>query len=354
MHHSTANPSAYTSVGSSQSARRQSLRNSIVKVKEMPQQDFYTKRLSKIKDIFQKTGHDINAVLCETDLLELLDSFGKAPFDRDVALQLFERIPFTQDPGHPGERFYSLQDFVDTHITAEYLLLMQADETESELNKVNHQLQHIKGTWNSQQSDPYAAEELNSLQVDIEEIACDDPHYTPAKGNPFSVIVVFNQYKYETDEVEANGQDFNLHFHRSFHLKVKNPQETIKILLRDFDQYSSNPEYRELKCTLLLDRFEDQEVHNEWFYLYDSENRVTKFKVHAKIQWQYSNSSVYQEAVHTLNEVQVKLLDNKEAIESSLKALVRPFLKAAASPNRNRMSASLPTKNNEMRSSNYM
>lgn len=308
----------------------QSLKKSVVKVKEMTQNEFYMKRLSKMQDILHQKGYDLNIVLSEEELINLVDSLGKEPFDREIAAQLFEKIPVSENPQNPQERFYALQDFVDTHIKAEYLLILQAEETENELNKVYAQIDAIKQELHMLEHDPLALENSNSLKVEIFEVICEDPNYIVPQGGSFSALVVFNNYKYETDEEIAQGEELNLKFNRAFHLKVNNPQETIKILLRDYQSYANDPNYKDLKCTLTLDRFEDQEDHNEWFNLYDQNNKPTKFKVHAAIHWQFAKASIHQETLKTLVELEDKLNENKDNIELSLKALVQPFAKASA------------------------
>lgn len=309
----------------------QSMKKSIGKVKQMTQQDFYLKRYNKIREILSHYGVDVNLVLPEEDLLNLLDSLGKATFDREIAAQLLERMPISQNPNYPSKKFYGLQDFIDTHIKAEYLLLLQLDETENELNSIYPQITQLKNQVQIIAKDPIATEGSNSLQVDIDGVTSDDPNFRPEKGSVYSVIVVFDRYKYETDEVRTDGKGFNLAFNRTFHLKATSPQETIKILLRDFKRYSSgDPTYTDLKCTLTLEKFEDQEIHSEWFYLYDQYNNLTKFKVHATIHWQLNNLSTQEEMLNTLVALEEKLNENKESIDISLKALVYPFAKANA------------------------
>jgi len=307
-----------------------SMKRSIVKIKEMTQEEFYHKRLSKLKQILNHRGYDLNIVLTEDELIAVLDSMGTEPFDREIASQLFEQIPVSEDPNHPNERFYVLQDFIDTHIKAEYLLLLQADETEGEINQINSQIAYTREELRTQSQNPLAKGTTDSLLVEIFEAACDDPEYQPELGARFSVIVLFDRYKYETEEAAVEDSPFFLSFNRDFHLKVRNPQESIKILLRDFHKYSTEPDYKELKCTLTLDRFEDQQLHEDWFHLYDQNNNLTPFKIHAAIQWKYEKVSIPEGTLETLMELQGKLNENKQSIESSLKALVRPFVKANA------------------------
>lgn len=322
-------PTSQSNVGSS-SNLGQSMKRSIVKIKEMTQQEFYVKRLSKVQQIFSQKGYNLNLVLSEEELIGILDTIGNEPFDREIAAQLLEQVPVSEDPNHPGERFYVLQDFIDTHIKAEYLLLLQADETESEIQQINSQVAYTREELRAQSQNSVVKGSTNSLYVEIFEAACDDQGYQPDFGSRFSVIVLFDRYKYETDEAVVEESPFFLTFNRDFHLKVKNPQESIKILLRDFHRYSTEPDYRELKCTLTLDRFEDQQLHEDWFYLYDQNNNLTPFKIHATIQWKYERTAIPEGTLETLTELQAKLNENKQSIESSLKALVRPFVKANA------------------------
>ena len=310
----------------------QSMKRSIVKVREMSQQEFYNKRFSKMRDILLQRGLELNLVLSEEELLNFLDSLANEQFDRELAQQLFEQIPATGNPNYPDHKFYALQDFIDTHIKAEYLLLLQADETENELARCTSQIDYLGHQLQAQfATNPAAKSDVNSLQIMIYEVVSDDLEYSAPKGSTYSVLVVFNRYKYETDELALSHKEFFLPFNRDFNLKVTDSQESIKILLRDFKQYSSDPNYKDLKCTLTLDRFEDQQVHDEYYYLYDQNNNLTPFKVHAAIQWKHTETNAQQETLETLLDLQGKLADNKESIEASLKALVRPFAKASGS-----------------------
>ena len=305
------------------------LKKSIGKVKETSYDDFYRKRLSKISEIFQFKGYDLTSVLSQDELMELMDTIGKEPFDRDISGQLFEQVPISNDLPTSNQPLYTINDFADTHIKAEYLMILQAEETESELNKVYQQIDRVKGELHAIHNDPKPEEGYNSLLVDILEAGCDDENYRPENGQTFSVLVIYDYYKYETDEVPAKDSELNLKFHRTLHLKVKSPQETIRILLRDFKKYRGDQNYKDLKCTLTLDRFEDQLYHDEWFYLYDQNNQITNFRVRAAIQWQYRDAATYEEALRVLVELEEKLNENKETIEACLRALVRPFANAS-------------------------
>jgi len=310
----------------------QSMKRSIIKVREMSQQEFYNKRFAKMREIFVQRGLDLNLVLPEEDILGFLDSLANEQFDREIAAQLLEQIPATGNPNYPDHKFYAIQDFIDTHIKAEYLLLLQADETENELVRCNAQIDYLGHQLQAQYaSNPAAKTDVNSLQIEIFEVVSDDQGYTAPKGSTYSVLVVFDRYKYETEELALSHNEFFLPFNRDFHLKVTDSQESIKILLRDFKKYSSDPNYKDLKCTLTLDRFEDQQVHDDYFFLYDQNNNLTPLKVHASIQWKHTETNAQQETLETLIDLQGKLVDNKESIEASLKALVRPFAKASVS-----------------------
>ena len=304
------------------------LRKSLRKIKEKSHQDFYNNRIAKAKNIFMQQGYSLEAPVTESEILELLDTLGKRPFDREVAAQLFEKIPMQENEEDEGEQTFCLQEFIDTHIKAEYLLLLQADEIEGELNEVDAKIEALKEEYEKAVKRNEVVIETNSLQVDIVEVVCDEERYEPEVGSVFSVLLVVDNYKYETEGALIETAKFNPKFNRSFHIRLQSPEELVKILLRDQYRFSEDENYSDLSCTINLGSYRDQVKHVTWLTLYNKFGQSTKFKVNVVIQWQFSKIAHYEDKLIELEQVEERLIGEKEHVRLSLKELVAPFAHA--------------------------
>jgi len=311
----------------SNSSPENPLRKSLRNIKEKSHQDFYNNRINKTKNIFMQYGYAPEALLTESELFELLDMLGKGPFNREVAAQLFEKIPKQESSGSV-EGVLRLQDFIDTHIKAEYLLLLQADEIEGELDELDLKIEALKDEYEEAIKTNEAAIETNSLQIDIVEAVCDEESYEPEMGSVFSVLLVVDKYKYETDEAIIETPKFNPKFKRSFHIRLNDLEELIKIRLRDQIRFGEDENYSDLTCTINLNSYRDQIKHVTWLTLYNAFGQPTKFKVHAVIQWHFSKLAHYEDKLLELEQIEGKLLAEKEHVRQSLKGLVDPFAHA--------------------------
>jgi len=313
---SSSRTSSQSQLTSSPSGRPS--KKSIKNVREKSHQEFYQNRIAKLTNIFKNEGYTLDALVTEEELLNILDTMGKEPFNREIASQLFEKIP--KNPRSSAKNFV-LQDFVDTHIKAEYLLLMQAEGIETELNQTYEEIENIKKTHKTSLNNI----ETNTLRIDMIEAICDEPQYEAEIGSIFSIILIAGGFKYESEEVVIEEKKFNPIFNHSFHLRLDNPDEKIEILLRDQKRYTSDPNYNDLKCTISLNSYKDQLKHVTWLDLYNFYRQPTKFKVHFDVQWQFSKQGFLEEKIAEIQQLQEKLKDEKEYVETSLRTLVHPF-----------------------------
>ena len=289
-------------------------KKSIKNVREKSHQDFYQNRITKLTNIFKNEGYMLDALVTQEELLNILDTMGKEPFNREIASQLLEKVP-------KKAKNFVLQEFVETHIKAEYLLLMQAEEIETELNQTYEEIENINKTHKTALN----ANDTNTLRIDMIEAICDEPQYEAEIGSVFSIILIAGGFKYESEEVVIEEKKFNPIFNHSFHLRLDNPDEKIEILLRDQKRYTSDPNYNDLKCTIGLSSYKDQLKHVTWLDLYNFYRQPTKFKVHFDVQWQFSKQGFLEEKIAEIQQLQEKLKDEKEYIETSLRTLVHPF-----------------------------
>ena len=323
-----SNPLQLKNVGPTVSNPEDPLRKSLRSIKKKSHQDFYNNRIAKAKNIFLQHGYTVEAQITESELLELLDTLGKRPFDREVAAQLFEKIPMQGNEEDEDDRTFLLQDFIETHIKAEYLLLLQADEIEGELDEVDVKIEALKEEYEKAVKNNEAVIETNSLQVDIVEVVCDEERYEPEVGSMFSVLLVVDNYKYETEGVVIETAKFNPKFNRSFHIRLQSPEELVKIRLRDQIRYSEDENYSDLSCTINLGSYRDQIKHVTWLTLYNHLGQPTKLKVNVVIQWQFSKIAHYEDKLIELEQVEERLVGEKEHVRLSLKGLVAPFAHA--------------------------
>lgn len=319
--------SAQTNVSASPN---NSIKKSLRNIREKSHQEFYNNRASKLGSIFTQNGFDLDGLVTEDELLTFLDTLGKEPFNREIAAQLFEKLPFHESGDSGDFRRFILRDFIDTHIKAEYLLLIRAEEIEGEMDTVYNQIEGLRDQFLEVAKKSEARVENNTLQVDIVEVVCDDEDYEAEVGSVFSVVVLVGNYKYETDEIVIEQPEFNPKFNWTFHFKFDTPDEKMQILLRDQNRFATDDDYNDLKCTINLKNYKDQIKHVTWLTLYNAYQQPTKFKVHLDIQWQFSKLAFHEEKFGELQVLEEKLNDEKEYIETSIKLLVHPFAFASS------------------------
>jgi hypothetical protein len=139
------------------------------------------------------------------------------------------------------------------------------------------------------------------------------------------VIIICDNYKYETDEIVLNKADTRLNFNHTFHIRVGSFDQAFKLLLRDQKQYSENEDYKEWVCNGTLSKFQDSKTHELWFDLLDSNGKNTGARIHLKLSFAFSRTSFFEEAIKKLMRIENKLIENRNNIEFSLKQLVYPF-----------------------------
>jgi len=295
------------------------------KTKENYHQEFYYSRFMKLTSIFINEGHKLDSHISEDGLLTILDSLGKEMFDREIAEHLFEKIPFEEDSHASDERYFVLKDFIETYIKAEYLLILQEQEIKAELSEIYQQIETIKTEYKTTLQDSELSNQTNCLQIDVIEAVCDEDLYEAEIGSSFNVVLIIDGYKYETEEITIETTNFNPIFNRSFHLRLKNPDEKLQILLRDQSRYVNDPSYSDLKCTISLGNYKDQVSHVTWLEMYNFMGEPTRFKVNLVIQWQPSKIAHYEEKLDELGVLEEKARNEKEFVEESLKVLGRIY-----------------------------
>ena len=76
------------------------------------------------------------------------------------------------------------------------------------------------------------------MQVKVIEAVCDDDNFRINPGTSFSVIVLCDNYKYETEEVVCETELFNPEFNHTFHIKITGPDDKVKVILRDNTRFA--------------------------------------------------------------------------------------------------------------------
>jgi hypothetical protein len=288
--------------------------------------EFYNKRIPKIQALFAQNQISLDEYLPEREILGFLDYLGDNEFDRDVAAQLFEKLPSYPDQANPSDPLYNVQEFVETHIKAEYLLLQQVNEIEGELQKTYAEIDVIKRQYDDQMAGRSASGESN-LNLDVLEAVCEDERFTARKGDKYTVVLISKPYKYETDEVACGSAKFNLSFNYQFHIRLAGDQDHCVLLLRNNDARARDANYNDLTCELSLEHLAAT-PNNEtvWFTCNDVAGNPTAFKVSARVECSISKFSFLEDHLKNLLQLEQQLNESKENVEQTLRALVHPFV----------------------------
>lgn len=320
-------PSTKTSSGSPSHNLKKSRRN----LREKSHQEFYNNRVSKLTNIFSQQGFALDQLVTEEEILKALDSIGKEQYNRELATQLFEKIPSQGNARGSEKRKFLLQDFVDTHIKAEYFLLLHAEEVEDELEEIYNKVAIAKDELQDALNRPQEPVQTDSLRIDVVEVVCEDKEYEADIGSIFSVILVVGDYKYETQEVMIEDAFFNPQFDWNFHFKVKDPDATtVKVFLRDQKRHGHDENYSDLKCVFDLKNFMQKTTYDTYMALCNHFDQQTQFKVHVVLKWPPTRAETCENKINEYQEKEQKFLEEKEYIENSIKKLVHPFALAAA------------------------
>ena len=316
-----------TGSGSPSHTLKKSRRN----LREKSHQEFYNNRISKLTNIFSQQGYTLDQLVTEEEILKVLDSIGKEQYNRELATQLFEKIPSQGGARSSEKRKFVLQDFVDTHIKAEYFLLLHAEEVEDELEEIYNKVAIAKDELQAALNRPEEAVQTDSLRIDVVEVVCEDREYEADIGSVFSVILVVGDYKYETQEVVIEDTVFNPQFDWNFHFKLKDPDTTtVKVFLRDQKRHGRDENYSDLKCTFDLKNFMNKTTYDTYMALCNHFDQQTQFKVHLVLKWPPTRVETCENKIIEYQEKEQKVLEEKEYIENSIKKLVHPFACAAA------------------------
>ena len=163
------------------------------------------------------------------------------------------------------------------------------------------------------------------MQVKVIEAVCDDDNFRINPGTSFSVIVLCDNYKYETEEVVCETELFNPEFNHTFHIKITGPDDKVKVILRDNTRFAQDPSYKDYRCTIDLDGYQDLKTHDTWFDIYDGMGRPTKLKIHASIKCNFSRLAYFEENLRDLLEQEEELTILSEELEENLRKLIHPF-----------------------------
>lgn len=294
----------------------------IPKAREMNLKEFYEKRMIKIRELFKSKHLSLDQYLTKDDILNFLDNLGGKPFNREVAEQLMEKLTSYPNPNKPTQLMYSLQEFVDTHVKAEYLLLVQVEDLAAELEQIAGEIKHFQKQYEKSKN----SDEKSSLQITIMDAFYDDEEgYEVAPGTGYSVIVLCDNYKYETEEYIMKDDFFEPVWDHTFHIRVSGPDQKIRILLRDSRRFATEDNYKDLKCTISLESYQDLKEHETVLDLYDGNGQPTRFKIRANIVCSFAESNYLEGNLKELLELEEQVTQNKAEIEGSLRDLVYPF-----------------------------
>jgi len=302
-----------------------SLRRSVQKVKEMTQRDFFNKRYSKVKEFLGYQKIDINQYLSEREILNFLDTLGRETFNREIAKQLFDKIPSRPNPYSANEKIYNVSDFMEAHIRAEYLLLLQAEETEKELDKIYSQIEQLKLQYQELLMNPQIAGESSSLHLEVLEVTSENKQNILPPGSSYSVIILCDNYKYETEEIKLAPNQQTIAFNHAFHIRVSSSDQTFKMMLRDHTRKRLDRDYKDLTCVVSLSKYQDSKKHDVWLTLSDANGNPSQVRVHINLSYAFSKTSFFEETIKRLMKIEERLLENRNNIEYSLRELVYPF-----------------------------
>lgn len=305
----------------------------IVEDSGLSEEEFYESRIQAITDLVANKKLTLESIVTQDRVLNILDDIGGTPFDREIADQLFEKIPQDQLKYVNDRVQFKLRAFVETYIKAEYLLILQIRDTHRELVQTNQEIKQAQ----EQLDDALRNEILNvnnlsinsSLYINVVEAITDSNTFRPASGSSYTVMAVCNKYKYESDDTDKLTQnfEFNPRFNYDFHIKMETGDEKIILMLRENNYKNlANPVLRSWKATFGLQTYLDQTEHETWLKLYDEKNNYAKLQLHCVIQFRFSDAKFFQDTIKSLQEVKDKLVENKAILERSLLNLVDPFI----------------------------
>ena len=311
----------------------------------LSEEEFYQSRIQAISEMISGKNLTLESEVSQLDILNILDNIGNNQFDRDIAEQLFEKIP-QEGVKYEGETMYfELKDFIDTYIKAEYLLILQIKETHQEILKVNDELkisqESLDNALKNEVLNQYSLSINSSLNINVIEAISDSKGFVVNPNCSYTATAICNKYKYESDPISAsssmtsninsdyNGDTslFNPKFDYDFHIKIETGDEKVILCLRETDNKAKgNPILKTLKTTFGVQSYLDQVEHESWLKLYDEKNNYAKVQLHCIIQFRFSDAKYYQDSLKSSTEIRDKLFENKSILESSLLNLVAPFI----------------------------
>ena len=304
----------------------------IVEDGSLSEEEFYQSRIQAISDIVSGKYLTLQSEVSQFDILNIMDSIGNNQFDRDIAEQLFEKIP-QANVRYEGETpYFTLKDFVDTYIKAEYLLILQIKETHQEILNANDDLKISQESLeNALKNEVLNQNNLSinsSLNINVIEAIADSKEFLTNPNSSYTAIAICNKYKYESEQVIVSSDAiFNPTFNHDFHIKMETGDEKVNLCLREIDNKAKgNPILKTWKATFAVQTYFDQVEHELWLKLYDEKNNYAKIQLHCIVQFRFSDAKYYQDSLNSLTEIRDKLFENKSIFESSLLNLVAPFI----------------------------
>ena len=307
----------------------------IVEDGSLSEEEFYQSRIQAISEIVSGQSLTLENEVSQLDILSIMDSIGNNQFDRDIAEQLFEKIPQARIRYEGDTMYFTLKDFVDTYIKAEYLLILQIKETHQEILKVNDDLkisqENLENALKNEVLNQNSLSINSSLNINVVEAISDSKAFIINPNASYAAIAICNKYKYESEPVSVSksGSDgiFNPKFDHDFHIKMETGDEKVILCLREIDNKAKgNPILNTWKATFTVQTYFDQVEHESWLKLYDEKNNYAKVQLHCTIQFRFSDAKYYQDSLKGLTEIRDKLFENKSIFESSLLNLVAPFI----------------------------
>jgi C2 domain/EF-hand domain pair len=288
-----------------------------LKAKDPKAESLLMEKISVLQKEFSEIDVDHNNYLTKEELFTYLDrkNISGKPFDRAIALELFEHM----DKNSDGE--ITVNEFIKTYIEADEILRKKIET--GKLNKEYYLKQYedsIKKAEEAKATERFTAAGITQgsvCHVFVLEGKSNRPAYGGSQSAFYVEVSLDRQGAQKTKVLSGIDPQWN----EKFTFEVTNKDSQIRFALYDQSRGSDF----EGEAIIPLTELTNQEIHDVWFELFERSGAKGKAQLHVRMQWIHSKVKYWTLAAQKWQDAMRKEEDELNEYKRYIISLHEPF-----------------------------
>ena len=283
-----------------------SLGNSVLVVTKEDHHDYLLQEFSKI-------SKNNSPSLSFSEILDFLSEKQGEEFDIILCQELFARLDKTIDST------VTILEFIESYIEVESLIIKEINNSKNNLLTNNAELQkNLKKLEEAKET-----ETMNPFGIMNDSIAKifikTGENLMQNYSNDLYVAVKCDEHSVETKTIK---NCFKPEWKEVFSIPIYSKTQKLEFFMI---QKNISSLQTIGKLSIPIKEFEDQQMHNEWYFLNSETGGKVSAKLNLEIQWIWSKVKYLKEIVTQWNKIIAEDKDKIESLKIQLNKLKRPF-----------------------------